>query len=384
MSTDLSLMAGALGLFILLFWRLNRSKFKPKHNGKNKNLSTKRNVNLEQLKINHDEKWQSDNNTLPNVEEVDIPLPTDFLTFKLFTITNVEVAQQQAMVKIARSFRKPHPLLLPLLEGNFEPNELFDLIKTDPEITAKILTAVNSPLFSLRQPIANINHAIIFMGVAQVKNIAVQVAVQSEIEFNDKDQNAAYQRIWSASYLASAFCLLIAKKLREENAAELSTRCLLSYLGDQAMLAEQASFAVNYQPGRSFFERVRSSQEKLSVNSSLVGHCLAQNWSLPESLTKGIANISLPLTNSLPQLEEEQRRDNLICYIACRLGDLVAFEGVRDIAKVGKLDRKSIGGVEFYYLQENLTLLNLDKINIIFSDPLFIGKANKLISQVFS
>ena len=56
-------------------------------------------------------------------------------------------------------------------------------------MTAKVLNAVNSPLFALQQPITNINHAIIFLGVGIVKSIVMQFAMHQGMKFKDKNQN---------------------------------------------------------------------------------------------------------------------------------------------------------------------------------------------------
>jgi len=210
MSIDIVISISILVFLTYVIWRLNRTNVKPKSkiNSLQQGSSLKSTANVNAIKeasilnsINEESETKSE-----------FELPADFLDFTLVSSAKLDDNQQQTVVDICQSFRKPHPLLLPLTQGAFEPNELFDLIKTDAEMTAKILNAVNSSLFSLRQPITNINHAIIFLGITQVKNIALQFAVQKNMEFEDKAQNEAYKKLWAASYLASSFCLLFAKR----------------------------------------------------------------------------------------------------------------------------------------------------------------------------
>jgi HD-like signal output (HDOD) protein len=320
----------------------------------------------------------------PKTNKAFSEVSADFLAFKVLTSEKINSQQQQIISDISQSFKKPHPLLLPLTQRSFEPNELFDLIKTDAEITAKILNAVNSPLFALQQPITNINHAIIFMGVGKVKNIALQCAMQQGMTFTDKNQNEAYNKLWKASYLASSFCLLFAKELGEENPAELATRCLLSYLGDLALLSYKPNLAGFYLDDFTLFERTKIFQESLGINAAIIGKHLAHQWQLPISIESGIEHSILPLTDTMENslLSDENLRHLLLCYLACRLGDLVAFNGLNEIPELEEVSFEALGEVEFYYTQVNIQNSDFIKINSIVAESGFRQKINKIISKI--
>ncbi len=380
MSVDIVIPVSVLGVLIYIVWRLNRTK-----NTTNNKQNAQRSGSSRKLapKVNQfTQESPSTNNDLTQEKPV-FKVPEGFLDFKLIHSEKLDDKQQQIVSDISHSFRKPHPLLLPLTQGVFEPNELFDLIKTDAEMTAKILNAVNSPLFALRQPITNINHAIIFLGITQVKNIALQFAVQNDMEFTDKSQNKAYKKLWTASYLASSFCLLFAKEMGEENAAELSTHCLLSYLGDLAILSYKPSLAGFYLDDYTLFERTKVFQNTIGTNAAVVGKYLAHQWQLPNSIEDGIDYSILPLTNGTvdKELSTDQLRQVLLCYLSCRLGDLVAFGDVRDISQLTEVSFDALGEIEFYYTQENIKIAGLDKINAVIADASFRRKINKVIEQ---
>jgi hypothetical protein len=383
MSVEIMISISIMLVLIYFIWRLNRTQRTPKtYLNHSKNGTTRKFV------PQTSQHYQA--NSLESLNELsqkksEFELPVDFLDFSLFLSEKRDDSQQKIIEDICQSFQKPHPLLLPLTQGVFEPNELFDLIKTDAEMTAKILNAVNSPLFSLRQPITNINHAIIFLGITQVKNIALQLAVQKNLEFKDQAQNEAYKKLWAASYLASSFCLLFAKEMNAENPAELSTHCLLSYLGDLAILSYKPSIAGFYLDDYTLFERTKIFQKVLGVNTAIVGKNLAQQWQLPKSIETGIEHSLLPLTNGTvgKGFSTEQLRNIFVCYLSCRLGDLVAFGGIRDISKVIELSFEALGGVEFYYTQENIKMAGLEKINALIGDASFRKKINKIIEQAY-
>ncbi len=311
-------------------------------------------------------------------------VPEGFLEFKLLTSEKIDSKQLKIVEEISECFRKPHPLLLPLTQRSFEPNELFELIKNDTEMTAKVLNAVNSPLFALQKPITNINHAIIFMGVGKVKSIALQCAMQQGMRFTDKNQNEAYNKLWKASYLASSICLFFAKETGEDNPAELATHCLLSYLGDLAILSYKPELAGFYLDDFTLFERTKIFQELLGTNAAVVGKFLAKQWQLPASIESGIEHSLLPLTDNMAssQLSDKTLRQLLLCYLACRLGDLVAFNDLTDVPEFSEISFEALGEVEFYYTQSNIQNADFTKINSIIAKPDFRGKLNKIINKL--
>jgi len=383
MSLETVISISILVVLTYFIWLLNRTKSP----SKTKVTLAKKSTTLK-YRPQTNQHFQA--NVLENANELseaksEFELPEDFLGFTLFVSSKLDANQQETVQNISQSFRKPHPLLLPLTQGVFEPNELFDLIKSDAEMTAKILNAVNSSLFSLRQPITNINHAIIFLGITQVKNIALQLAVQNNLKFKDKAQNEAYKKLWAASYLASSFCLLFATEVNEESPAELSTHCLLSYLGDFAILSYRPSIAGLYLDDNTLFERTKIFQDVIGINTAVVGKNLAQQWRLPNSIETGIEHSILPLTDGTVNkgFSSEQLRHIFLCYVSCRLGDLVAFRGLRDLSELKALSFEAMGGVEFYYSQDNIKKAGLDKINALITDVSFRKKINKVIEQTY-
>ena len=383
MSVDIVISISILVALTYFIWRLNRTKTPSK---KKVSLAKKNKMRKSARQTSHN--YQADivesaSETPPIKSEFE--LPADFLDFRLLLSEKLDDNQQKTVIDISQSFRKPHPLLLPLTRGVFEPTELFDLIKTDAEMTAKILNAVNSPLFALRQPITNINHAIIFLGITQVKNIALQFAVQSNMKFEDEIQNEAYKNLWRASHLASSFCLLFAKEMNEDNPAELSTHCLLSYLGDLAILSYKPSISGFYLDNYTLFERTKIFQNTLGTNASIVGKYLVQQWQLPKSIEIGIAHSISPLINGTAnkELSSEQLRHIFLCYLSCRLADLIAFGGLRDISHLNELSFDALGNVEFYYTQDQLEKSGFSSINDVILDASFRKKANKIIEQTY-
>jgi HD-like signal output (HDOD) protein len=57
-----------------------------------------------------------------------------------------------------------------------DPKILVEVIQHDPILVTKILRLVNSPYFGLAQKMTSINHAVVYIGINTVKNLALSAA----------------------------------------------------------------------------------------------------------------------------------------------------------------------------------------------------------------
>ncbi len=303
--------------------------------------------------------------------------------FRLLTMKDLSAAQHQATLQMLSYYKKPHPLLAKLTVGHLDQKDLLALIKSDAKITAKILFVVNSARFSVQQPIKDINHAIMFLGAAVVRSIAVEFALKHSFEFKNDKQNQAFEKIWQASSLAGDLCMQLAKSISKDNAAELSTLCLLGYLGDLILLSANPEVAEQYLKPQSFIERLTHIQELYKTNSAIIGFNAANAWDLPDSMVTDIEFGLLPFTNQLAgkQLEHDDEIDVLLCYLACRIAERAVFQNQYDASKMGILNLSSTQNEEFYYFEGVLNDVRFTKIHQQLKANSFFLKANEIIQK---
>ena len=287
----------------------------------------------------------------------------DFLSFELLREVNND--KQRKLIDTATSLKKPHPLLMSLTRDINDPKELLDIIKNDPELVVKVIKAANSSLFALRKSITTINHAIVYLGVLQAKNIAMQFALERSADFVTKEQKQAYHKLWKASFLASSIGLLIAKDLKLDNSAELSTRCLLDYLGDISLLTARPKIAKYYLNRSNYFNRVKGIQMELGTNPSIMGKAFAINAQLPQEIIDSLGASMLPLVNKLddPELSHEQQVVVAFCYYVSRITDMIVFERTMDNIDLEEMSYPEAKRESFYYSQEQIERYGLGKIN---------------------
>lgn len=315
------------------------------------------------------------------------PTPAPFtgssaLEFELLRRESLSMEQGQALTTLAVQSQKPHPALFSLTQEISEPSELFPLIKSVPEIAARILKTVNSPMFALRKPITNINHATIFLGVTTVKSIALFYATQDSFTFENAKQAEVSRRLWRASQLASSFGFMMAQELGKHNAGDIFTYCLLSYLGDTATISHDPKLARLYNKETSLLSRTKKIQEELEINPAMVGAEIAQHWQLPSTLIEALdTSLDYLVSQSGSTKSHEEQEDNLLCYLACRFGDSVALLEQHSFSRYGLYNPGAINREDFLFIPAQMEALGLEKVDRLFKDAAFVKKVNRLISE---
>ncbi len=362
-------------LSLLLIWNMQRNR--------KKNIVNIQNLTAQKLKqkaIKNKPLTVSAVKPEPEIElplNPDLEIPASYQNFKLLSLNKIV---EDSFADILTSSSKPNPLLLALAKKSYPANELYKLIKTDPEMSALILIAVNSPQYRLDKPITSVNHAIVFLGVNKVKDIVIQCCI-SCAEFVSSEQQLAYEKLWQVSHIASSIAYIIAKQTNHEDPAQLSTSCLLSYLGDQAILSarpESADIYLNTQ--LSSFERSLALQTEYSLNSPLVGRALSSQWGLPQALTDQIGKALqlLAAGSSLDESSASDLQQNIICYISGQLAEALVLNKRDDIAALLPINSYSAIGLAFINIPDALKKCEFQELNKVINSPVFLAQVNKL------
>jgi HD-like signal output (HDOD) protein len=83
-----------------------------------------------------------------------------------------------AMVEKMPAFSQSvHRVIQLTSDINSDPKVLVEVIQHDPILMMRILKLVNSPYFGLAQKISSVNHAVVYIGINTVKNLALSAAV---------------------------------------------------------------------------------------------------------------------------------------------------------------------------------------------------------------
>ncbi len=72
--------------------------------------------------------------------------------------------------------RSVHRVIELTSDINSDPRDLVEVIEHDPILIMKVIKLVNSSYFGLAQKITYVNHAVVYIGINTVKNLALSAA----------------------------------------------------------------------------------------------------------------------------------------------------------------------------------------------------------------
>ena len=83
-------------------------------------------------------------------------------------------------------------------------SEVADAIQTDPALSAKILRISNSPYYGMRQYVGTLKLALVVLGVREIRNIVLGVAVFDALHTRKTESMLAVD-FWKHSFEVAAF-----------------------------------------------------------------------------------------------------------------------------------------------------------------------------------
>lgn len=166
------------------------------------------------------------------------------------------------------------------------PNDLSNVIKVDPVLTAKVLKLINSAYFSMPDQVTNLNRAIILLGVNTIKNLAISTAVVgqfSKTKHRRFDMDKYWKHCMAVAVMSKKFSevMNVPKPLREE----YFIAGLLHDIGEIVIVElfpdQLDQIMDRVQAGGSMEDAER---EILGATHSEIGAALGRHWKISENL----------------------------------------------------------------------------------------------------
>jgi len=190
--------------------------------------------------------------------------------------------------------------------------EVAELVSRDAAMATHILKVVNSAYYCLPTRIANIQHAIAYLGLAQVSHICLTLSVINTLKPGDR---AELQYFWLHSY----YTALIARNLSKEfknipDAGELYSAALLHDIGQ---LVYQRFYPDHFHEMRHFCSQkgtfLTDAEEQFGFASHLTfGSLLADHWALPQSIKRACSFHELRDLRSIQDTSNGESFDIII------------------------------------------------------------------------
>jgi len=164
--------------------------------------------------------------------------------------------------------------------------QVTELISRDASMVSHILRVVNSAYYALPKQIANLQHAIAYIGLGEVSRICLTMSVINNLKPKDKKE---LQHFWLHSYL----CALIAKRLVREfrNVGDSGDLYSAALLHDIGKLVYARFFPEHYAELRRFcVEKGKffvDAEWHFDLPSHLTfGTLLCDHWNLPATIKR--------------------------------------------------------------------------------------------------
>jgi len=178
-------------------------------------------------------------------------------------------------------------ILALLDQGEVNLDEVADLMLADQILTARALKIINSPVFRPTAPITSLKAAVVYLGVAHIREI---ILTTSLIDIFDGGSSNELSTFWEHSFGVGMVAKVIAGKAgyRDVDKAyiagvihDIGIVFLSSYHGDGVKRVQD-----RVEQGADF---IAAEVEEFGASHCEVGLCLAKRWNFPDAYCEVIA-----------------------------------------------------------------------------------------------
>jgi putative nucleotidyltransferase with HDIG domain len=249
-----------------------------------------------------------------------------------------------SVIDIAREVKALPPMSASaqkVIEISGNPNaaahDLQEVIQYDQALSTHLLRVANSPFYSPRNPVTEVQRAVVMLGFEQVKKICVYYATQGIL----KKPGLAEKLLWEHSLGVSIAARAIAEQWHPDLAPSAFTAGLLHDVGKSVLLGiPEADYETLM---RTFYNSgvplVELEAEHLGVTHEVVGGEVAVHWKLPEMLAAAIRHHHGAVPDDLPSEHMNLTR-------VLRLGNRFAH-----VAGIGRREPQT--GIDWGTAEEN-------------------------------
>lgn len=304
------------------------------------------------------------------------------LAFSLLMAEDLEPSQRGAMLAKLSTIELPPRSVQELLAPDFiaeaSPRALTELVTCEPVLAGKILGRVNSPFYGVRSPIVGVPHAITFLGVHAVRNMALQFLMEESLASSDPELRKFHAQLFEAGAIAASLVEVLAPKVGVRDVGAASTQTVLSFLGDLAMsrLLPQQAAARHWPLG--LVERTGNEQFALGANAMIVGQMLMERWQLPPSVSNEVRDIHRIVVTPASDPPNPREVRLALCYLCARLAEAIVLGRISTPAQID-LDDECVP--EFFQLQGYLSRSPLGRLPEHFASSEFRRLLGRLAAR---
>ena len=165
-----------------------------------------------------------------------------------------------------------------------DSTQLARLLQSDPALAGELMRVANSPALRPRAAVVSLQQAVSWLGVAEVRNIAMAVMLRGEV-FVAPGHERESEELWREAWLAGLWAKEIARE-RRKHVESAFLAALMHRTGAAVALKILARFEVEQRTvmdARTFADLVMEFEPPF-------GRLLMNNWGLPDDVQDGASD----------------------------------------------------------------------------------------------
>lgn len=198
-------------------------------------------------------------------------------------------------------------------DPNSTVQDLEEIIRIDPPLTAKLLRVANSPFYAPNSPIDSISKAVVWVGYNTVRELALR---QKACELFDKEEViVGYRRseIWSYSVATAHFAKMIYRReygLKGDDVYSAGLLHKIGFIAEEQFIKKAFTKVLEIAQARNAPVNVIE-QSVFGFDHTKMGLAIARNWGLPEEISNAIGFHLNPF-----EVDEKWFRISATLYVA--------------------------------------------------------------------
>jgi len=172
-------------------------------------------------------------------------------------------------------------------------DELVKIISSDPLLTARLMQIINSAWINMNKEIQSIESAIIYLGIASIKNLAISISVLQV--FNSEKSLCGFNMniFWYHSFK----CALLAQKVaRLSSVVNLDEAFIAGLMHDIGKLVLMVNYPEAYckilKKAEDDYHLGTLEQNQFNLTHSQVGGWLCQQWQLSQMVSDAVLYVN--------------------------------------------------------------------------------------------
>ena len=233
-------------------------------------------------------------------------------------------------IKQLKAFKSTYDLYQALDDPKTDMSTLSKSIVTDPILSGKILRAANSAYFGLQQHINSIGHAIMLIGILNLKHILYQDYFRQLAGTRGARETALQNRLWEHATLTSICALHTYDIFDDVDRGTIFTLGLLHDVGKYVLMGLDPVKKIKDGEERQPLSKmaIQEEVEVYGINHVLIGRLIFEEWEFSDLMIKICEMHYEPSRNPMEslRLNPTEMQYLLVLFLSDQIAKLFGIE----------------------------------------------------------